>query len=74
MSNDIAFELNNLKREYKEFADKNDLDRLLTKNLDLTRCKRVLEGVTEMMKVTDWGKIDKSFVNKANVSEASLHL
>ena len=73
-TNDATFCLQKLGLEYKEFKNKNDLDKLFTKHMDAVTCGRILDEVREIMRVTDWHLFDKTVAEKAGTSEIGLHL
>lgn len=62
-SKDCQFKLDQLKAEFEDFKDRNNVDSLFTRGMDIPTCKRILDHMKELMTESNWYIINKDTVN-----------
>ncbi len=62
-SKDGQYRLDQLKAEFDDFKERNNLDSLFTRGMDVPTCKRILDHMKDLMIESDWHIVNKDTVN-----------
>ena len=70
---DLENRLDTLQQEFTDYKNGNDLNRLLTKGMDISAAKRVLKAIADLQSDTNWSSYTRDFVDNSEGQGIDIH-